>query len=144
MGLLDKFKKDPRVSVVPVRPASGIEKLLRPKPDMSDELPRQRPKGQKVKPQELRQLRELLRQRYDLDLEIWNRRKVGVYNRPIVEESMRKADALLLRIRALVVTMDRREYFNSDAEYMRFKEVKARIGENGKRSWIQNPPWDEE
>jgi hypothetical protein len=57
---------------------------------------------------------------------------------------MKKADAMLLSIKALVLSMDSRDYFNTDVEYEMFKQVKARVMADGKREWIKNPPWDED
>lgn len=52
---------------------------------------------------------------------------------------------LLLRIWAFVSLIDCYEYFRSDLEYSRFKQVKAHVVEDEKRTWMKNPPWlDEE
>jgi hypothetical protein len=101
-------------------------------------------RGDRIEPENLRNLRELLRQRYALDLEIWSLKSVGVFNRPHVERKMEQADALLRRIRAMVAEWDRREYFRSDLDYEKFKEVKARIELDNKRAWMKNKPWDED
>ena len=93
---------------------------------------------------ELCDLRELIRQRYALDLEIWGYRKVGTYNHAIVEAKMSKADALLNRIQGLVLSMDHRDHFRTDAEYLKFQEVKIRVLASGKRQWKGNPPWNED
>lgn len=107
------------------------------------ERPRVRGKGEKIKPEEMRNLRELIRQRYAVDLEIWNMRKVRNRDRPKVEEMMVRADALLAQIRATVNSMDDREYFANDEEYKKFKQIKTRIMSEGKRTWENNPPWND-
>jgi hypothetical protein len=56
---------------------------------------------------------------------------------------MWEADALLEHIRSLVTSMDHRDYFQSDAEYYRFREVKALVLEDGKRHWAKHPPWQD-
>ncbi|OAP64494.1 hypothetical protein AYL99_00466 [Fonsecaea erecta] len=106
--------------------------------------PPPRPRGQKVTPEELRRLRELMRQRYALDLEIWSLRKVGNYNKPIVEDKMRRADALLACIRATVASMDGRDYFHHEDDYRKLRDIKARVMKDGKKEWVQNPPWNED
>ncbi|KIY02398.1 uncharacterized protein Z520_02536 [Fonsecaea multimorphosa CBS 102226] len=106
--------------------------------------PQRLPKGAKIKPEELRRLREMMRQRYALDLEIWSLRKVGNHNKTVVEDKMRRADALLACIRATVCAMDDREYFNHEDEYQKIKEIKARVMAGGKKEWVQNPPWNED
>jgi hypothetical protein len=102
-----------------------------------------RGKGGKVRPTELRHVRELIRQRYTLDLETWGYLTVAQHNRPLVEEKMRRVDGLLWRIRALVLSLDHRDHFQSDAEYHRCSEVKARVLEDGKRDWAKHPPWQD-
>ena len=141
MGL---FK--PKVVVSTSEKPKGIIKVFRSKQDEGapGDRPPPRTRGEKVRNEELRNLRELLRQRYTLDLEIWGLRKVGTYNRPIVEDKMKKADALLVRIRALVLSMDHRDHFRTDAEYSKFTDVKMRVLASGKREWMRNPPWDED
>lgn len=107
--------------------------------------PPERAKGQKVTPEELRRLRELMRQRYALDLEIWwNLRKVLNHDKPFVMEKMKQADALLACIRAMVLSWDNRDYFYTDDEYEKLKEVKCRVMSAGKRDWVLNPPWNED
>jgi hypothetical protein len=106
--------------------------------------PPARAKGEKVTSEELRCLRELIRQRYSLDLKIWSLRKVGSHNRKVVEADMNRADAMLLSIKARILSMDSRDYFNTDGEYQMFKQVKDRVMADGKREWIKNPPWDED
>jgi len=145
------FKPKVQVAVTIVEEPKGLSKLkleLFPsKPSLllsKADHPRARAKGQKVTPEELRRLRELMRQRYALDLEIWSLRKVGNHNKPIVLDKMKRADALLACIRATVLSMDSRDYFHADDEYEKLKEVKARVLAAGKRDWVRNPPWNED
>jgi hypothetical protein len=148
-GISKIFRPKPSEEVVVTtsEEPKGISKIFRPKP--SDEVPQGdrppvRAKGEKVTSEELRTLRELMRQRYALDLEIWSLRKVGNHNKCIVEDKMKRADALLARIRALVLSMDNRNYFNTATEYQKLTEVKFRVLADGKREWMRNPPWDED
>ena len=105
--------------------------------------PPPRPKGRKVRPEELRELRELIRQRYALDLEIWGYRKVANNNRKFVQVKMERADAILDWIKLIISNMDRQDNFSNEEEYKKFEEIKRRIMESGKRSWVLHPPWEE-
>ncbi|KIW07009.1 uncharacterized protein PV09_01904 [Verruconis gallopava] len=107
---------------------------------MPGDLPLERSPGQKITPEELRELRELIRQRYELDLQIWSERFLRPRDRDITEEKIRKADALLNKIRRTVITWDSPEYFESQ-DYKVFQEVARRIHLSGKRDWIKDPPW---
>ncbi|OCK87387.1 uncharacterized protein K441DRAFT_701265 [Cenococcum geophilum 1.58] len=130
MGLSKLFKP---------RKSNGV---LTPEPKHGD-LPLSRTKGQKVTVEEFRELRELIRYRYALDVEIWGLRDVKPYSRDAVEERMRKADAALAKIQRTVNNLDKREFFSSHADYERLKEIKHRVLEPGKRDWRLHPPWEE-
>jgi len=122
----------------------GIAKIFRKAVEQPDERVPPRARGEKVSNVELCNLRELIRQRYALDLEIWGYRKVGTYNHAIIEDKMRKSDALLGRIRAVVLSMDHRDHFRTEAEFAKFQDVKTRVLAGGKRQWENNPPWHED
>ncbi|KAF1976597.1 hypothetical protein BU23DRAFT_628255 [Bimuria novae-zelandiae CBS 107.79] len=89
----------------------------------------------------MRELRDLIRHRYALDIEIWKERGAKTYMRYITKTKMTMADAALRRIQELVKNMDRRDNFATEMEYEKFKEIKGRIFEEGKRDWERNPPW---
>ena len=106
------------------------------------DVPAPRATGQRVSADELRDLRELIRHRYALDVYIWSKRYVKDFSRPEVEEKMRQADAALDSIKRRVTAWDRRELFASDLEYHKFCEIKERVFEPGKVCWMETPPWD--
>jgi hypothetical protein len=58
-----------------------------------------RKRGQKMTASELRELRELSQTRYQLDIEIWEKRGVKDYQKDKVIEKMQAADIALLRIK---------------------------------------------
>lgn len=124
-----------------------LNRANRAGPDQSEsppgDMPAFRAKGQKVIPEELRELRELIRHRYALDIEIWTLRNVRPRDRPVVEEKMRRADAALKKIRRIVLSLDSQEFFTSPKDYSKFQEIKSRIMADGKRNWTQHPPWEE-
>lgn len=132
--------------------SNGLTKIFKSKPNVADnagpapmpgDVPRARKQGQRVSPGELRDLRELIRQRYALDVEIWNLRHVQAYNRDVVVGKMWKADAVLAKIHRTVDSLDDRENFPSDGDYQKFEAIKLKLWEDGKRNWGLNPPWQD-
>jgi hypothetical protein len=94
-----------------------------------------------IQPEEIRNLGELIRKRYELDIEIWGLRGVGRRDRPIVEDKMRKSDAILSKIQRTIVAWDSPNVFESAADWDKMKEIKRRIEADGKRNWADQPPW---
>ncbi|KAF2792511.1 hypothetical protein K505DRAFT_326094 [Melanomma pulvis-pyrius CBS 109.77] len=120
--------------------SDGVPRLPTPPPG---DIPTSRTKNQKATKEEIRDLRELIRYRYALDVEIWNLRDVQDFNRDVVREKMRKSTAALGKIKRIVDNLDDRSYFSSDAEYEKLRQIKFRVSEGGKRDWDRNPPWEE-
>jgi len=60
-----------------------------------------------------------------------------------VEEKMRIADAELMKIRKIVAEWDSRQYWETEEDFEKWKEVKKRVMEPGKREWRKNPPWND-
>ena len=60
-----------------------------------------------------------------------------------VEEKMRSADAKLMKIRKIVAEWDSRQYWETEEDFEKWKEVKKRVIEPGKREWRKNPPWND-
>ena len=100
-----------------------------------------RTKGQKITPQELRDLRELIILRYSLDIELHTLRDAKSFQRDHVEDKMRHADAALARIQRTIKDWDRKDFWENGDDYQKWKEIKKRIFEPGKREWSKNPPW---
>jgi hypothetical protein len=96
-----------------------------------------------VSPETLRELRELLRTRYELDIKIWNLRKVRKPDRPVVEEKMERSDAVLGEIMNIVQAWDGSESSWTPGEWEQAQEIIRRIEAEGKREWAGNPPWEE-
>lgn len=109
------------------------------------DLPLYRARGQRVTPDELRELREQIRQRYELDVELWGMRYYRERDRDVVEKAIRRADALLDKIRRTAVSYDKPEFWDLyTQDYERFREIKGRICSPGKRHWATHPPWEEQ
>jgi hypothetical protein len=96
-----------------------------------------------VSPETLRDLRELIRTRYELDVEIWSLRKVRRPDRPLVEEKMERADAALAEIINIVQAWDGTEKSWTPEEWEQAQEIVRRIEMDGKKHWMGNPPWEE-
>jgi hypothetical protein len=129
MGLRNVFRR-PRSQVIqnPDLPPGDIPQPLAP--------------GRKVKPEEVRGLGELIRKRYELDVEIWDLRHVQPHDRPVVEDKMRRSDATLQKISATIAAWDSPDAFESPTDWAKLQEIKKRIKASGKRIWAANPPWD--
>lgn len=98
---------------------------------------------ERVTTEQLRELKDLIRHRYSLDVELWHNRYNDNWSQYLQEEKIRKADATLVQLKRMVRDMDRRDNFETAEEYKMFKEVRDRILEKGKRNWTDNPPWKE-
>jgi hypothetical protein len=100
-------------------------------------------KARSVSPEKLRELRDLIRLRYELDVEIWNYRGVRLPDRPIVEEKMQRADAVLQQIIDTIRGWGGTEDSWTSEELDKIEEVWHRITAEGKRWWMQDPPWND-
>jgi hypothetical protein len=98
--------------------------------------------GHKVSPLEVRELHDLIRRRYALDVSIWGKQNCVPRNRPKVEEDMRRADAVLLRIMSLVQAWDNPQAWKSEADWQRLRAIKQKLEMDGKREWANHPPWE--
>ncbi|KAH0548625.1 hypothetical protein GP486_007831, partial [Trichoglossum hirsutum] len=99
--------------------------------------------GRKVKAVEIRQLAELVRNRYELDIKIWQLRDAQHHDRPVIKEIMRRSDATLIKIRHTIESWDRRDIFDSDDDWAKFKDIQFRVTTGRKRIWTENPPWND-
>lgn len=122
--------------------ASGIPNR-QVKDDPGTQVP-MRSREQKVTSDELRAFRELLRERYSLDIQIWELRTVHFYNQQKVIDIMKKADALLLRIKATAISMNHRSFFDKDDDWDKFRLIYEKVMAPGKRVWLQKLPFGEE
>lgn len=123
----------------PILPVSPISIRLPP-----GDQPSVFPPGHKISPIEIRELNELIRKRYALDIEIWSKRSCRPRDRHLVEEMMRRSDLALLKIKAIVHMWDTPEVWKSQADWNRLRDIRQRLEmENGQRLWSDNPPWDD-
>jgi hypothetical protein len=103
-------------------------------------------KLKEASPDTIRTLRELVRSKYELDVEIWGLRSARKPDHWIVEQKMEKADAIMYEIWHIIAMWDD----NSDGawdeeEWRRVSELRKRLGEPGNapgiKIWAQEPLW---
>jgi hypothetical protein len=99
-------------------------------------------KAKQVSPEKLRELRDLIRLRYELDVQIWNLRGVRKPDRPIVEEKMEKADSVLQAIEDTIRSWEDTRSSWTQEEWDKIGDVFHRITLQNKRWWTKNPPWE--
>lgn len=101
-------------------------------------------------PAALRELRELIRARHELDLKIWRNRDVLRANRPMVERMMIASDAILQDIRIRNENWEKLREMGQDEsgwspeEWKSAEEIMQRLLSEGKREWTKQPPWSAE
>jgi hypothetical protein len=90
----------------------------------------------------IRKLRELIRYRYALDCRIWSiGQRVKSYQRDTVIIDMERADAALAKIKSMLAGWDKEEFFATEKEFEKFREIKDRIFNADTRTWATDPPW---
>ena len=104
-------------------------------------------KQRKIKeasPETLRSLRELIRDKYRLDVEIWGLRGARKPDRWVVEQKMEKADAVMQEIMAMVgLWEDNRDESWDPAEWERVQDIRRRLQSGGIRIWADSLLWSE-
>jgi len=136
------FQRQDKLQVT--QQAQQVRKPAVPAPLAQGDTPKALMPGVKVQPEEIRNLCELIRQRYALDVEIWDLRHVKRRDRDLVEDKMRRSDAMLQKIYGTVCGWDNPEAFESQKDWDKLQQIKIRIEEDGKRFWTANPPWDDQ
>lgn len=89
----------------------------------------------------VRRLRELIRERYRLDIYIWSKRKVKRANRKIIEAKCEKSDAILQEIYFIVEAWEEDLFEPEDWKVAR--KIKESILQKDQHPiWGDIPPWD--
>ncbi len=101
-------------------------------------------KIKQASPETLRSLRELIRLKYQLDVEIWGLRGARKPDRWLVEQKMEKADAVLEEIMTMVRVWEHKTDGSWDAaEWERVQDIRRRLQTGGIRIWADSPLWSE-
>jgi hypothetical protein len=101
-------------------------------------------KIKEASPETLRNLRELIRNKYQLDVEIWRLRGARKPDRWIVESKMEKADAVMSEIRAMVgVWTDNSDRRWDPEEWEKVQDIRRRLDSSGIRNWAEEPLWND-
>lgn len=99
-------------------------------------------KMREASPETLRSLRELIRTKYQLDVEIWRLRNARRPDRWIVEGKMERADAVVQEIMAMVRCWENQVDGSwDDDEWERVQEIRDRLVNGGVRIWAEKPLW---
>jgi len=132
-----------RTSANPTNLALAAPPIPAPKLLLPGDQPPPLSAGQKVSPLEVRNLNELIRKRYALDVEIWSKRHCRPRDRLFVEDKMQRADAVLEKIMLIVRMWDDSSAWESHADWNRLRRIKQSLEmEGGQRLWANNPPWE--
>jgi hypothetical protein len=91
-----------------------------------------------VSPETLCELRELIRTRYELDVEIWSLRKVRKSDRLLVVEKMERSDAAPGEIMDIMQAWDGTEKSWAKDEWAQAQEIIRRVEEEGNPLWEEN------
>jgi hypothetical protein len=123
-----------------------LSKMFKPtvSPHAPADAPPPRAKNQKVTAEEIRDLRELMRQKYSLDLQVWNLRHSHARDKKFLDEKMQKADAALVKIRQTVLSWNSPDFFETKADYQRFISIRGTVMRSTIRIWMKNPPRKDE
>lgn len=95
----------------------------------------------RASPQSLRRLRGLIRQRYERDIVVWNRRSVLRADRDLVMIEGRKADLILAEIREIVESWTEADGWTPE-EWRMAKKIKECLAHGDQRMWEEHPPWE--
>ena len=96
----------------------------------------------KTTPEALRQLRGLIRTRYQLDCLIWSCRDGQRADRGLVIQHGQRADAILQEIFDIVNTWDESSFQGNSEEWKVAKKIKEQLTSSEKAIWQDTPPWD--
>jgi flagellar motility protein MotE (MotC chaperone) len=87
-------------------------------------------------------LRTLIREKYRLDIWIWNERDVAEPDRPIILEQCKKADDILQQIYSIVNDWEQ-QHFPDPEEWRTAKFIKESLLRKDQHViWCKTPPWD--
>lgn len=95
-------------------------------------------------PESLYRLRELIRQRYQLDVKIWGMRNVMRSNHKVVINLGRESDAILQQIYDTIELFEESAFQGHPREWQIASRIREGILRSKPRIWNGNPPWNDE
>ena len=95
-------------------------------------------------PESLYRLRDLIRQRYQLDVKIWGMRTVLRGNQKIVINLGKEADAILQQIYDTVELWEESAFQGHPREWEIASQIREGILQSRPRIWENNMPWNDE
>ena len=91
----------------------------------------------------VRRLRELVREKYRLDVYVWSKRDVLRANQKIIMGDCKKADAILQEIYYIINAWEE-DLFDAE-EWKVAKKIKESLSQTDQHAiWVSQPPWDRE
>lgn len=101
-------------------------------------------KQQNSSAETIARLRSLIRERYRLDVWIWNNRNTPEANRYIIFEECKKADEILVQIYNIVNAWEASDFNEQEREEWRIAEVikKTVMRPDEHVMWCKTPPWE--
>ena len=96
-----------------------------------------------VSPDAIRRLRQLMRERYRLDIDIWNKRGVLNANQEHVIDLGEKSDAVLQEIYSIVESWDQSLFNGHPREWEIASRIKDQLAARKAKVWQGSPPWND-
>lgn len=126
------------------RPTAERERLERSKAEQRAEKRIAERKDNASTPN-IRRLRQLIREKYRLDVYVWNKRSVQRAMRPRIQEHATRADAILQEISFIVNEWDK-DAFDDPEEWKLAKKIKDGLMKGGSQHllWGDLPAWERE
>ncbi|PPJ50337.1 hypothetical protein CBER1_05919 [Cercospora berteroae] len=133
-----------RRTLKPPRPVRAVnrERLRRAEPEWS-QYDNDNPLKNTASSQSVCRLRSLIREKYALDVEVWDKRDVQQAVRPYLMEKARRSGEILREILNIVSAWDERDF--ESAEWMLALQIKSTLLPASKHQfWEKSPPWTRE
>lgn len=122
--------------------AVNIEKIKKAAPEWS-QYDNENPLKNNASSQSVCRLRSLIREKYALDVEVWDKRDVQQAVRPYLMEKAMRSDEIMREILNIVSAWDERHF--ESAEWMLATQIKTSLLPASKHQfWEISPPWTRE
>lgn len=122
-------------------PQIHAEKKTTPKPEQDTEVDEEQQRRQLNSSTEyVRRVRELVREKYRLDVYVWSKRNTLECNRQLIMNSCKRSDEILHELYSIVYGWDR-DLFNCE-EWAVVLQIKAGVVQCTREDpWQAVPPW---